>query len=177
MTDYEMKPELKQSNVEHRMSTRAIQLIKKANVPFQMIKYEHLEKGTTATTVAAAAAAKTGFALEQTIKTLVAEINQKQYVLALMPGDRQLDVKKLARFFNGKRASLVDTGTAERLTGYVVGGISPFGLKHPMPAVMNDSLLRYKDVIINGGQRGIMLKMAPAAIADALKCKIAPIAR
>ena len=70
----------------------------------------------------------------------------------------------------------MDVETAQRLTGYVVGGISPFGLKRPMPATMDASLLKHKTVIINGGQRGVMLKMAPQDIAAVLKCKIAKIA-
>jgi Cys-tRNA(Pro)/Cys-tRNA(Cys) deacylase len=94
-----------------------------------------------------------------------------------MPGSKRLDVKKLASSCRTKRAAMVDRNTAERLTGYLVGGISPFGLKRSLPAIMHESLLHHEAVIINGGQRGTMLKMKPADIADLLACQIADIAR
>lgn len=135
-------------------------------IPFEMIRYEHEEKG------AVFAAQATGSALDQTIKTLVADLGGGTYVLALMPGDRQLSLKHLAQAFSVKKAGMADPQTAERVTGYLTGGISPFGTRQNLPAVMEKGLLVHEFVLINGGQRGVMLKMAPADILKALKCKI-----
>ena len=153
------------------MSTRAIQFLKQKKVQFEVVKYEHEEKG------AGFAARAVGFPLAQTIKTLVVDLGHRSFTLALMPGDRQLDLKRLAKACGVKRAAMADTATAERLTGYLVGGISPFGIRQRLKAVMDEDLLAYGAVLINAGQRGTMLKMAPGDIADTLNCILAPVAR
>jgi Cys-tRNA(Pro)/Cys-tRNA(Cys) deacylase len=153
------------------MPTRAIQTLKKARIPFEVVTYTHKEKG------AVFAAQAIGFPLEKTVKTLIADLDGRRYAAALLPGDKQLDLKKLARFFDTKHASMASTTLAERLTGYLVGGISPFGLKQPMEFVIDSPIMNYKTVVINGGRRGVMLKMAPGDILSALKCKTAEIGR
>jgi Cys-tRNA(Pro)/Cys-tRNA(Cys) deacylase len=108
---------------------------------------------------------------------LVVELTPKSYCLALLPGHRELSLKKLASSLGVKRAAMVDIKTAERLTGYLVGGISPFGTKQQLGSVMESAILRSKEVMINAGQRGVMLKMAPREIAAALACKVASISK
>ena len=148
------------------MSTRAIAWLKQKKIPFDVVHYDHEEKGATF------AAQATGFPLEQTVKTLVVDLGGKSFGLALMPGDRQLSLKKLAKAFGVKKATMADTASAERLTGYHVGGISPFGLRQRLPAVMEESLQRWDEVMINAGQRGAMLKMAPGDILKAIGCRM-----
>ena len=151
------------------MSTRAIAHLQQKKMPFEVVKYDHEEKG------AAFAAKAVGFPLEATVKTLVVDLGRKDHILALVPGHRQLDLKKLARVCGVKRAAMADTATAERLTGYLVGGISPFGTKQRLSAVMEKSLLACERVLINAGRRGTMLEMAPADVADVLKAQVAAI--
>ena len=153
------------------MSTRAIIFLKGQNAAFDVIKYDHDHKG------ALFAAQAVGFPLEQTVKTLVVALGDKRHALALMPGDRELDLKRMAKACKIKRAGMASPATAERLTGYKVGGISPFGLTSPLPAVMDSRLLDYDCVLINGGQRGTMLEMSPGDIARLLEGTIADIAR
>jgi len=148
------------------VSTRAIAYLKRKKIPYEVVKYEHEEKG------AEFAARATGYPLERTVKTLVVELERKSYWLALLPGHGELDLKKLAALCGVKRAALVDIKTAERLTGYLVGGISPFGTQHRLQTVMEESILTHEEVQINAGQRGVMVKMAPADIAAALECKV-----
>lgn len=93
-----------------------------------------------------------------------------------MPGDRQLSLKNLAKASSAKKAVMADTGNAERITGYLVGGISPFGIRQKVPAVMDISLLEYDSVVINAGQRGVMLQMSPKDIIKVLNCKAADLA-
>ena len=112
------------------MSTRAIQFLNQKKISFEVVKYDHEEKG------AEFAAGATGFPLAATVKTLVVDLGEKQYTLVLMPGDRQLSMKSLARVCGVKRAAMADTPTAERITGYLVGGISPFGTKQKLQVVM-----------------------------------------
>jgi Cys-tRNA(Pro)/Cys-tRNA(Cys) deacylase len=153
------------------MSTRAIRYLKRKDVSFELVKYEHEEKG------AEFAARATGFPLDRTVKTLVVDLGGRNYCLALLPGDRQLDLKQLAQVFAAKRAAMAATATAERLTGYLVGGISPFGTKQVLPAVMEKRIRKYAEVLINAGQRGVMLKMAPEDIVKALGCRLESISK
>jgi Cys-tRNA(Pro)/Cys-tRNA(Cys) deacylase len=145
-----------------KMSTRAIKFLKQKGVSFEVKKYQHEEKG------ARFAAQAMDFPLEKTIKTLVVDLGHKGYVMVLMPGDKNIDLKKLSAVFSVKRAAMADTATAERLTGYLVGGISPFGTKQVLPVVMEECLLEFDRVAINAGQRGVMLVMAPKDILSAL---------
>lgn len=143
------------------MKTRAAIFLTKRNISFETVEYEHEEKGVEFASKAM------GFPLEKTIKTLVTDLGPDGYALALVPGGSRLSVKKLAKACSAKRAAMADTETAQRLTGYRVGGISPFGTARKLPAVMEQSLLRYDKVAVNGGQRGVMLIMNPKDILKA----------
>lgn len=148
------------------VSTRAIAWLKQRKIPFDVIYYDHEEKG------AVFAAHATGFPLEQTIKTLVTDLGDNRFGLALLPGHQQLSLKKLAKAFSVKKAAMASTEAAERLTGYHVGGISPFGLHQRLPAVLEETLQHWEDVMVNAGRRGVMLKMTPGAIVKALGCRV-----
>jgi Cys-tRNA(Pro)/Cys-tRNA(Cys) deacylase len=149
------------------MSTRAIQFLKRKNISFEVVTYAHAEKGAEFATEA------TGYPLEMTVKTLVVEIGKKQYTLVLMPGDRKLSMKRLAKTCGGKRAAMADTKTAERITGYLVGGISPFGTRQKLPMVMEAGIAKNEKILINAGQRGKMILMSPADIQKTLACTLA----
>jgi Cys-tRNA(Pro)/Cys-tRNA(Cys) deacylase len=155
------------------MPTRAVTYLKKRKLLFEIVQYDHQEKG------AAFAAAAVGFPLAQTVKTLVVALGTgaRSHCLALMPGDRELDLKKMAGVFGVKRTAMADIADAQRLTGYLVGGISPFATKQRLPAVMEESLLQFDVVLINAGQRGTMVKMRPGDIVRDLDSKVAAIAR
>ncbi len=153
------------------MSTRAIQFLKQKKVPFEIIKYDHEEKG------AEFAAGATGFPLAATVKTLVVDLGENKHTLVLMRGDRHLSMKQLANACGVKRADMADSRTAERLTGYLVGGISPFGTKQKLPVVMEADILAFDKIMINAGQRGTLLKMAPSDMRKALAAKVAVIAQ
>ncbi len=148
------------------MSTRAIQWLRRKKIEFSLVTYEHVVKG------AAFAAQATGHPLGQTVKTLVADLGGGSFGLALMPGDHQLALKKLAWVLGVKKAALADARSAERLTGYHVGGISPFGIRRPLTVAMEASLMAHPRVLVNGGQRGILLKMRPQDIAAGLNCRL-----
>lgn len=135
-----------------------------------MVKYTHEEKG------AVFAAEAIGFDLEKTVKTLVVDVGKKGYSLALMPGHLELSMKKVAAACRSKRATMVKPEEAERVTGYKVGGISPFGTRKIMPAIMEQGLLQFERVAINAGQRGLMLIMNPVTISDLAGCITADIA-
>lgn len=152
------------------MSTRAIRYLLNHHLPFEVIEYDHLCKG------AEYAAQATGISLARIAKTLVLAVAPARYALALLPGDRQADMKRLAGVLAVKRVEMADTATAERLSGYRVGGISPFGFRQGLPVLMEVRLLAYESILVNGGCRGTMLKMDPSIIRAALGCMVAEIA-
>jgi Cys-tRNA(Pro)/Cys-tRNA(Cys) deacylase len=151
------------------MSTPAIQFLIRRRLPFKIVGYNPLEKG------AAFAAQATGFPLARTVKTLVVAAVPHRHLLVLVPGDRRLDLKRLARALSAKKVSMADSGTAERLTGYRVGGISPFGVRQPLPVMMDQALLAFEAVLLNAGRRGTLLRMSPADIGAGLNCMVAAV--
>jgi Cys-tRNA(Pro)/Cys-tRNA(Cys) deacylase len=148
------------------MSTPGIQFLKRSKIAFEVVHYEHLEKG------AEFAAQAVGFSLSQTIKTLVVSLSKNQHVLVLAPGDRQVSMKKIAAASGTKKATMADTETAQRLTGYHVGGISPFGIKKKLTVLMEASLKHFSEVMINAGRRGTMVKMSPEDIIKVLRPRV-----
>ena len=146
--------------------TPAIQFLSERNIPFEVVEYEPLEKG------AQFASSAIGMPVEQTIKTLVVELSQKGYLVVLVPGSKSVSFKRLAKSRGVKRAAMVRTDMAERLTGYLVGGISPFGTKRRFDVVMDAGLVGFDQVAINAGRRGVMLIMSPKDIAGATQATL-----
>ena len=85
-------------------------------------------------------------------------------------------MKSLAKVYGVKRAAMGDIRTAERISGYLVGGISPFGTKQKLQVIMEADILSLDKILINAGQRGTMLLMAPADVRTTLACKVARVA-
>ena len=149
------------------MTTRGIQFLKQNRIAHEVIQYEHREKG------ARFAARAADFPLSQTVKTLVISLDTSRFALVLMPGNSELSMKKTAAACGAKRAAMADRASAARVTGYVVGGISPFGTRKRLPVLMEAALLDYPEVMINAGRRGTMVKPAPADIVRTLHATVA----
>ncbi len=111
---------------------------------------------------------------QRVLKTLMALVDDRPVCVAV-PSDREVSMKALAALFGGKSARMAPPADAERLTGYRVGGISPFGQKKPAPTVVEASALGEDLVFVNGGQRGLQIRLAPADLVSALKAQTARI--
>ena len=109
-------------------------------------------------------------------KTLLVE-GEKGLAVGIVPVDRQLDLKALATALGVKRVQMADPVMAERVTGYVVGGISPIGQKRRLPTVLDDSADVYETVLVSGGRRGFDIELRPADLLTATGATYAPIAR
>lgn len=107
-------------------------------------------------------------------KTLLASVDGAPTV-AVVPVAGNLSLKDLAAAVGGKKAVMLDVATAQRLTGYVVGGISPFGQRKRLPTVLDDSALGYATVLVSGGRRGLDIEIPPAALVNLLSAVVAPI--
>ncbi len=106
------------------------------------------------------------------LKTLMAEVDGKP-VCAVIPSDCEVSMKKLAAAFGGKSANMMKVPDAERLTGFVVGGISPFGQKKAVPTAIEEMALLEDRVYLNGGQRGLQVRLDPNDALAALGAKAA----
>ena len=152
-------------------TTRATQLLSQAGVAFTVHAYDY---DPNAERVGLQAAEALGEAPRRVLKTLMAEVDGKP-VCVVVPSDREVSMKKLASAFHGKSAHMMKPADAERLTGYHVGGISPFGQKKTVPTAIEEAALAEPLVYINGGQRGLQVRLDPKAALKALKAVAAPL--
>jgi Cys-tRNA(Pro) deacylase len=147
----------------HVSETPATAWLRTHGVAFGAHPYEYVERGGTAVSAQAL-----GVAERQVIKTLVMEDENRQPLVVLMHGDRQVSTKALARQIGRKRVAPCDPAVAQRHSGYQVGGTSPFGLRKPLPVFVERSVLELETVYINGGRRGYLVSIPPAVLAGPL---------
>jgi Cys-tRNA(Pro)/Cys-tRNA(Cys) deacylase len=121
------------------------------------------------------AAATLGVAPEQLFKTLIATVDGK-LACAVVPVAGHLDLKAFAAALGGKRAEMADPQAAQRVTGYVVGGISPLGQKTGLPTVVDASALTFDTVFVSAGRRGLQVELAPGDLIRLASATTAPIA-
>ena len=138
-------------------TTRATQSLEKLGVKFTLHSYAY---DPDAASIGLQAAEALGVPPERVLKTLMAEVDGKP-VCAVVPSDCEVSMKKLAAAFGAKTAKMMRPADAERLTGYHVGGISPFGQKKRVPVAIEATALGHASVFLNGGQRGLQVELAP----------------
>jgi Cys-tRNA(Pro)/Cys-tRNA(Cys) deacylase len=124
--------------------------------------------------VGLAAAQALGLDPALTLKTLMVEVDGKP-ACCVIPSDRQLSMKKVASAFGAKSAAMMPPARAEKLTGYKVGGISPFGQRRPIPTAIETTATTAARVWINAGQRGLLLGIAPQDALTAIPATVAPL--
>jgi Cys-tRNA(Pro)/Cys-tRNA(Cys) deacylase len=95
--------------------------------------------------------------------------------IALLPVDREASLKRVARAFGARRAELLDAAEVTKVTGYVIGGVSPFGTKRPLPVVIDEAVLSLPRVYLSAGQRGVSIEIASADLIRGLDALVAPI--
>ena len=138
-------------------TTRATQALQKAGVPFTVHTYDY---DPSAEKVGLQAAEALGEVPDRVLKTLMAEVDGKP-VCVVVPSNCEVSMKKLAAAFSGKSVSMMKPADAERLTGYHVGGISPFGQRKKVPVAIDRTALSHTTVFVNGGQRGLQIEIDP----------------
>ncbi|PZM12265.1 Cys-tRNA(Pro) deacylase [Rhizobium tubonense] len=146
-------------------TTRATQVLAQAKVAFTVHTYDY---DPNAERVGLQAAEALGEEPHRVLKTLMAEVDGKP-VCVVVPSDREVSMKKLASAFGGKSANMMKPADAERLTGYHVGGISPFGQKKAVPTAVEVAAMSEAYVFINGGQRGLQVRLDPKDAVKTLK--------
>ncbi len=146
--------------------TSAVRVLRENNVDFSEHPYPYVEHGGTANF-----AREAGVDEHLVVKTLVMEDDAKRPFVVLMHGDREVSTKELARTLGVKSVRPCAPEAAERHSGYMVGGTSPFGLRKPMPIYIEASILELPRIYINGGKRGFIVGLAPQDLVRILKPK------
>jgi Cys-tRNA(Pro)/Cys-tRNA(Cys) deacylase len=144
--------------------TRATLELSRLGIAFTVHTYDY---DPEAESIGMQAAQAMGAEPRRVLKTLMAEVDGKP-VCVIVPSDSEVSMKKLAAVFGGKAAKMMRPAEAERLTGYRVGGISPFGQKKKVPTAIEEAALAQPKVFLNGGQRGLQLELDPNDARQAL---------
>jgi Cys-tRNA(Pro)/Cys-tRNA(Cys) deacylase len=147
-----------------RFDTPSTRFLDAHGIAYVMHDYEYVSEPGK---VGLHAAAGIGMDQGRVFKTLLAEIDKKQVVCAAIPVHHRVDLNRLAAVFGGTKARMLPPDRAEALTGFQVGGISPFGGRASLPVVFDASLAGLDRLYINGGGRGLVVELAPE---DALRC-------
>ena len=148
-------------------TTRATHLLMKKGISHRVVPYEY---DPNATRIGEHAAQSIGVAPGKLLKCLMVDVTGKP-CCALIPSDRELSMKAVARVMDGKKAEMLSVEDAERITGYKVGGISPFAQRKRVPVFIEDSAMAHETVFINAGQRGFQIEISPQAAVKVLDAR------
>jgi Cys-tRNA(Pro) deacylase len=150
----------------HVSETPATQLLRRHGVAFTEHVYDYVEHGGTAES-----SRQLGVPEHQVVKTLVMQDERAQPLIVLMHGDAQVSTKNLARQIGAKSVEPCKPEAAQRHSGYLVGGTSPFGTKKAMPVYVEETVLALPTICINGGRRGYLVGVAPKVLVELLGAK------
>ena len=148
-------------------STPAVRVLKAAGVEFVPREYAYLERGGTRHSAEAL-----GVDEHRVVKTLVMEAHGRegkpQPLVILMHGDREVSTRELARQIGAREVQPASAAAVEKHTGYVPGGVSPFGTRRPLPVYVEESILSLESFLLNGGRRGFLVEITPADLSRVL---------
>lgn len=150
----------------HVSETPATALLRQQGVSFVEHVYDYVERGGTGES-----ARQLGWDEHAVVKTLVMQDERAQPLIVLMHGDRQVSTKNLARQIGAKSVEPCKPEVANRHSGYLVGGTSPFGTRKAMPVYIEQSILALPRILINGGRRAYLIEIEPAVCVQLLKAQ------
>nr|WP_314546333.1 Cys-tRNA(Pro) deacylase [uncultured Massilia sp.] len=151
---------------EHISETPATQFLRKHGVAFSEHPYDYEEHGGTAVS-----SRELGVDEHAVVKTLVMQDEAARPLIVLMHGDRKVSTKNLARAISCKSVEPCKPEVAQRHSGYLIGGTSPFGTRKAMPIYVEDSILALDRILINGGRRGFLVGIDPKVLVDVLQAR------
>jgi Cys-tRNA(Pro) deacylase len=144
-------------------ATQAIRVLREQGVAFETHLYDYVEKGGTA-----ASSSALGVDEHAVVKTLIMENDQRDPLVVLMHGDKQVSTRALARTLGARSIQPCKPEVADKHSGYQVGGTSPFGTKRAMPVYLERSVLALERIWVNGGRRGLLVSLAPSELVRVL---------
>ena len=153
--------------------TNAARLLDTLNIPYELRTYVVDPDDLTAISVAR----KIGLPPEQVFKTLLAQTNAGDHIFAIIPGDAELDLKKLSHTAGAKKAELASLKEVEPLTGYIRGGVTVMGAKKTFPAYADETIELFDHISVSAGLRGLQLVLAPADYLRAANATLADLTK
>ena len=150
----------------HVSETPATQLLRRHGVAYTEHVYDYVEHGGTEES-----ARQLGVPEHEVVKTLVMEDETAAPLIVLMHGDRQVSTKNLARQIGAKKVAPCKPEVAQRHSGFLVGGTSPFGTRKAMPVYVEESVLGLARILVNGGRRGYLVSIAPEVLTRLLDAR------
>jgi Cys-tRNA(Pro)/Cys-tRNA(Cys) deacylase len=138
--------------------TPAIDIVQKAGISHHVHQYAH---DAASASYGQEAAEKLGIAEQQVFKTLVLSLQPKSFAVAIIPVSRKLSLKRLAKVAGAKKAALADRQDVERLSGYVLGGVSPLGQKTRLKTLIDHSATAFATIFVSAGRRGLEIELDP----------------
>ena len=148
--------------VQNEVFTRALRELSEAKIPYRVMTFKAEEKSAEEVT------RETGFPLARVVKTLLVQGASKKYYLALCPGDRQVNLKNLARATDEKTVDMAKREEVLKITGYFIGGVSPIGTHRPLPVVLEQSILDMPEIAVSAGQWGCQAVLRPSDLREFL---------
>lgn len=149
--------------------TNAIKWLRTRGVSIEVLEYDYERIG------AEAAAEAVGRPLETVCKTLIVRGPDKSTWVAIVPGDQRFNTRKMAGVMGCKSVDLADAGEAERISGYKLGGVSPFCMKRSLPTVVEETLLVLDRIVVNAGRRGVLVELATEDVVRLLAARVADV--
>ncbi|GAA3020578.1 Cys-tRNA(Pro) deacylase [Tetragenococcus solitarius] len=142
--------------------TNAIRLIEQHNISYKEYEYSWNEEQLSAEHVAF----ELNQNLEKIFKTLVAVGNKTGALVAVVPGDQELDLKKIAKASQNKKVEMLHLKDLEKTTGYIRGGCSPIGMKKKFPTYIDQSAKNFASILVSAGKRGLQIELSPEDLAN-----------
>lgn len=147
--------------------TNALRILDRNKIPYSTFEYEYQEENLSVTLIAEL----NGLEAKSVYKTLVLKGDKTGVLIALVPGDQQLVFKSVAKLSANKKVTTVPVKDLQSLTGYIRGGCSPIGMKKEFPVFIDERMLELPEVLVNAGQRGLLIRIDPndlAAVTNAV---------
>jgi len=155
------------------MKTNAARILEGLGIAYTLQEYEVAPEDLSAINVAR----KIGLPVEQVFKTLLTVMGPDQYAFAVIPGDAELDFKKLARAAGARKAEMVSLKDVQPLTGYIRGGVTVFGARKEFPVFADETIELFDLVSVSAGHRGVQVLLAPADYLRAAHARVAALTK
>jgi Cys-tRNA(Pro)/Cys-tRNA(Cys) deacylase len=155
------------------MKTNAARILESHAIPYTLQEYEVDPDDLSAIAVAR----KIGLPVEQVFKTLLTTTGPNEYAFAVIPGDAELDFKKLARAAGARKAEMVSLKDVQPLTGYIRGGVTVFGAKKDFPVFADETIELFDLISVSAGQRGVQILLAPQDYLRVAKATVADLTK
>jgi len=155
------------------MRTNAARFLDTLNIPYELREYQVQPEEFSAVLVAE----KIGLPPEQVFKTLLCVTHEREHVFAVVPGNQELDFKKLAHAAGTRKTEMVSVKNVQPLTGYIRGGVTVFGARKNFPVYADETIELFDTISVSAGARGLQMLLTPADYLRAAEAAVAPLAR